>query len=58
MKSRKEISHLELVQEIIVQSKSRFVPNLPMVKKCIEQLIEKQYLERSSDNKERYLYIA
>ena len=44
MKARKVLTHAQLVQETIAQSKARFSPNIPMIKKCIEQLIEKEYV--------------
>ncbi|CAG8786611.1 15718_t:CDS:2, partial [Racocetra persica] len=46
MKSRKSLTHTSLVQEVINQAKSRFNPSMPMIKKCIEQLLEKQYIQR------------
>lgn len=46
MKARKTLTHPQLVQETIQQSKARFSPNIPMIKKCIEQLIEKEYVRR------------
>ncbi|CAG8780117.1 17510_t:CDS:10, partial [Gigaspora margarita] len=46
MKSRKSLTHPLLVQEVINQAKSRFNPSMPMIKKCIEQLLEKQYIQR------------
>ncbi|CAG8443676.1 9696_t:CDS:10 [Ambispora gerdemannii] len=46
------------LQEIIDQAKSRFTPSVPMIKKCIEQLLDKQYLERSIENRDKYVYIA
>ncbi|RIB08915.1 Cullin [Gigaspora rosea] len=58
MKSRKSLTHPLLVQEVINQAKSRFNPNMPMIKKCIEQLLEKQYIQRSKDNRDEYVYIA
>ncbi|KAI1288072.1 Cullin-2 [Halotydeus destructor] len=58
MKARKVIKHNCLVQEVIEQSKLRFTPNVAMIKKCIEALMEKQYLERTSDSTDEYQYIA
>jgi hypothetical protein len=52
MKSRKELLHNTLVQEVIELSRSRFAPSVPMIKKSIEQLIDKQYLERA-DNRDK-----
>ena len=56
MKARKELSHNQLVQEVIDLAKARFNPSVPMIKKCIEQLLDKQYLERSESG-DKYLYI-
>ncbi|KAI9202899.1 Cullin [Polychytrium aggregatum] len=58
MKSRRELSHNHLIQEVISLSKSRFSPSIPVIKKCIEHLIEKQYIERSNQNRDRYVYIS
>jgi len=58
MKSRKQLTHTQLVQEVIDQAKSRFSPSIPMIKKCIEQLLDKQYIERSGAEKDKYLYVA
>ncbi|XP_065323897.1 cullin-2-like isoform X1 [Gordionus sp. m RMFG-2023] len=58
MKSRKVAQHNQLVQEVIEQSKSRFVPSVNVIKKCIETLIEKQYVKRKTDFPEEYSYIA
>lgn len=56
MKSRKSLKHNSLIDEVITQSKQRFTPSVPMIKKCIEILIDKQYLERTSNDE--YSYIA
>ncbi|KAJ3300541.1 Cullin-2 [Borealophlyctis nickersoniae] len=58
MKSRKELSHTHLVQEVLDQARARFAPSVPMIKKCIEQLIEKQYIDRTKDSRDRYVYIS
>ena len=58
MKSRKEIIHNLLVQEVIEQTQNRFIPNISLIKKTLEHLIDKGYLERASDSNDRYLYVA
>ncbi|KAJ1340198.1 ferrochelatase [Batrachochytrium salamandrivorans] len=56
MKSRMRLSHNILVQEVTEHSKSRFLPSVTMIKRCIEQLIEKQYLSRFE--RDQYMYVA
>ena len=58
MKSRKVLKHTLLVQEVIDQSKARFAPQIPVIKKCIEVLIDKMYIERSEENADEYKYCA
>ncbi|ORY36360.1 Cullin-domain-containing protein [Rhizoclosmatium globosum] len=58
LKSRKVIAHTQLVQQVIEHSKGRFLPSVPLIKKGVEQLIEKGYMERSPDRKDQYVYIA
>jgi cullin 2 len=58
MKSRKVIKHNLLIQEVIAQARARFSPSIALIKKCIEALIEKQYLERREDSKDEYHYLA
>ena len=56
MKSRKTIRHVELVAEVIKATKSRGVLDPSDIKKNIEKLIEKDYMEREEGNK--YTYVA
>ncbi|KAG0288182.1 Cullin-2, partial [Dissophora globulifera] len=58
MKSRRMLSHMQLVQEVIEQCKARFSPSVPMIKKCIEQLLDKQYIERAENSLDRYVYVT
>lgn len=58
MKSRKSAKHNQLIQEVIGLTKNHFTPSVPMIKKCIEILIEKQYLERKSSAADEYKYVA
>ncbi|KAK8765147.1 hypothetical protein V5799_032243 [Amblyomma americanum] len=58
MKARKVLRHNTLIQEVISQAKNRFVPSIAMIKKCIEALIDKQYLERTPNSTDEYCYVA
>ncbi|KAI1381903.1 Cullin-domain-containing protein [Hypoxylon crocopeplum] len=55
MKSRKKMKHSQLVSECITQIKSRFVPKIGDIKRCIEILLDKEYLERLEDDELGYL---
>ncbi|XP_070161539.1 cullin-2 [Polyergus mexicanus] len=58
MKSRKLLRHNQLIQEVLSQSKVTFAPSIGMIKKCIETLIDKQYIERTANSADEYSYIA
>ena len=58
MKARKVIPHNCLIEEVINEAKNRFTPSVAMIKKCIEALMEKQYLERNTSNTDEYSYVA
>ncbi|UJR37529.1 hypothetical protein I4U23_030231 [Adineta vaga] len=58
MKARQELSHALLTQEVIEQLNSRFIPQISLIKKCIDLLLEKEYLERSTENRNLYRYLA
>lgn len=57
MKARKTLQHQQLLSEVLAQL-SFFNPNPRVVKKRIEGLIDREYLERSPDNAGVYNYLA
>ncbi|KAG2219618.1 hypothetical protein INT45_011343 [Circinella minor] len=58
MKDRKTMEHNLLIAEVTKQLGARFMPNPVMIKKRIEALIDREYLERNSDDRRSYRYLA
>ena len=48
-RQRKDLAHTALLNETITQLSSQFKPDVAMIKKKIESLIERDYLERLED---------
>jgi cullin 1 len=58
MKSRRALGHQALVMEVVQQLSHGFSPDIKVVKRCIESLIEREYLERDAGNQQVYKYMA
>ena len=58
MKSRKQLNHNQLVTEVVEQLNKRFQPSPAIIKKRIENLIEREYIKRSDNDRKMYVYLA
>ena len=55
MKARKAFKHTELVEDVMKQV-TMFQAQPNFIKKRIESLIEREYLEREKNEKGKYIY--
>ena len=58
MKSRRVLDHNNIITEVTKQLQSRFLANPTEIKKRIESLIERDFLERDSVDRKLYRYLA
>ncbi|KAL5231055.1 hypothetical protein ABZP36_029831 [Zizania latifolia] len=58
MKSRRVLDHNSIVTEVTKQLQPRFMPNPVVIKKRIESLIEREFLERDKIDRKLYRYLA
>ncbi|KAG0575693.1 hypothetical protein M758_5G025700 [Ceratodon purpureus] len=58
MKSRKQLPHQQLVLECVEQLGRMFKPDFKVIKKRVEDLIAREYLERDKDNPNMFKYVA
>ncbi|CAF4743482.1 unnamed protein product [Rotaria sp. Silwood2] len=58
MKARKTLQHALLIQQLIQQLNSRFELKTSMIKKCIDILIEDEYIERQPNGNKLLRYLT
>ncbi|CAH2066414.1 unnamed protein product [Thlaspi arvense] len=58
MKARRVLDHNNIIAEVTKQLQSRFLANPTEIKKRIESLIERDFLERNSTDRKLYRYLA
>ncbi|KAI0264030.1 Cullin-domain-containing protein [Gloeopeniophorella convolvens] len=58
MKARKTMKNQPLIQEVISQISQRFTPKIPDIKKAIDTLLEKEYIERVESTRDTFAYVA
>lgn len=55
MKARKTLAHNALINEVVQQSHQRFSAKIADIKRCIDNLVETEYLKRNEDQTYDYL---
>ncbi|KAK9713588.1 hypothetical protein RND81_06G037600 [Saponaria officinalis] len=58
MKSRKVLGYQQLISECVEQLSRMFKPDVKVIKKRIEDLITRDYLERDIENPQMFKYLA
>lgn len=58
MKSRRQLEHNLLITQVAQQLMQHFKPDPKIIKKRIEDLIQREYIERDKDKPQTYRYLA
>ena len=58
MKSHKRLDHNSIVVEVNAELRNRFLPTPAEIKKHIENLIEREFIERDPNDRKMYVYLA
>ncbi|CCM04787.1 uncharacterized protein FIBRA_06980 [Fibroporia radiculosa] len=58
MKAKQAMKGQILIQEVIAQLSKRFVPQVADIKKAIDILLEKEYIERMEESSDTFVYIT
>lgn len=58
LKARRVLDHNSVISEVTKQLQSRFMPNPAIIKKRIESLIEREFIERDPEDRKLYRYVA
>lgn len=58
MKARKSLQHNDLIAEVTRHLNQRFFPQPNFIKKCIESLLDREYIERDHSDARLYSYLA
>lgn len=58
MKMRQRLNHNNLITAVVEQLQARFTAKVPLIKKQIEILVEKEYIARVDGERDMYEYLA
>lgn len=58
MKARKRLDHNSVVVGVNMEMRNRFLPTPAEIKKHIENLIEREFIERDPNDRKLYIYLA